>query len=96
MSQDYEGWDVDPRPAVKGLALFLILLLALVVGTAFFYNHRYAPRTRPDPHPFPQPVLETIDSAPDDRNPVAPTQPPVGIDRAMAEVASDGNAVWNQ
>lgn len=96
MSQDYEDWDVDARPAVRGLVLFVILLLALVIGTALFYNHRYAASTRPDPHPFPQPALETIDSAPGDRSPPAASRPPAGIDRAMAEVAVDGDAVWNR
>jgi hypothetical protein len=95
MSQDYEDWRVDDRPAIKALALFLALLLALVIGTALFYNHRYAAQTRADPHPFPQPALETIDSAPGDRTLTVPPQPPAGIDRAMAETVAEGNALWN-
>lgn len=95
MSRDYEGWDVDDRPAIKGLALFVVLLLALVVGGALFYDHRYAARTRPDPTMFPAPALETIDSAPGDRDPVPATTPPAGIDRAMAETAGEGDALWN-
>jgi hypothetical protein len=95
MSQDYEDWDVDDRPAIKGLALFVVLLLALVVGGALFYDHRYAARTRSDPTTFPAPALETIDSAPGDRDPVPATTSPAGIDRAMAEIGAEGDALWN-
>jgi len=95
MSRELEDWEVDHRPAIKGLALFVALLLAIVIGTALFYNHRYAARTRPDPTAFPAPALETIDSAPGDRDPVSPTMPPAGIDRAMAETAAQGDALWN-
>lgn len=95
MSQDYESWHVDDRPAIKGMALFVAVLMALVIGAALFYNHRYAARTRPDPKAFPSPALETIDSAPKDAEPVPGTMPPAGIDRAMAETAAEGDALWN-
>lgn len=95
MSQDYEGWDVDARPAVKWLAAFVAVLLLLVVGTGLIYNRLYAAQTRPDPRAFPAPNLETIDSAPGDRTSVAAPQPTVGIDRAMAEVANQGDTLWN-
>lgn len=95
MSQDCEGWDVDHRPAIKGLAIFMALLLLLVIGSGLFYNHRYATRTRPDPRPFPGPQLETIDSAPGDHDPVPALVPPLGIDRTMAETAAKGAALWN-
>jgi hypothetical protein len=96
MSQDYEGWDVDDRPAIKALAGFVALLLLLVIGTGLLYNHLYAAQTRPDPKPFPAPELETIDSAPSDRDPVPALKPPVGIDRAMAATAARGDALWNE
>jgi len=94
--QDYEGWQVDPRPAIKALAVFVAVLLVLVVGTALAYNHLYAPRTRPHLSAFAGPVLETIDTAPSDRLPVAPPAPPPGIERAMAKTAARGNALWAQ
>jgi hypothetical protein len=95
MSQDYESWDVDARPAFRWLALFVAALLFLVVGTGLIYNRLYAAQTRPDPKAFPAPALETIDSAPGDRTSVAAPQPPAGIDRAMADVANQGDALWN-
>lgn len=95
MSQEYEGWSIEARPAVKGLALFVALLLLLVVGTALLYNHLYAAQTRAEPKAFPSPALETIDSAPRDRDPVPASRPPAGIDRAMAETAAEGDALWN-
>ncbi|MDH7638189.1 hypothetical protein [Sphingomonas oryzagri] len=95
MSQEYEDWQVDDRPALKGLAAFVVLLLILVVGTGLFYNRYYAARTRADPVRFPQPELETIDSAPRDRQPVPASRPPAGIDRAMAATAARGDALWN-
>ena len=49
MSQDYEGWSVRAKPAVIALAVFVAALLALVVGTGAYYNHRYAARTRAVP-----------------------------------------------
>jgi hypothetical protein len=95
MSQDYEGWDVDARPAFRWLAVFVMVLLLLVVGTGLIYNRLYAAQTRPDPKAFPTPTLETIDSAPRDRLSVAAPQPPAAIDRAMADVANQGDALWN-
>ncbi len=96
MSQDYEDWQVDDRPALKGLAIFVALLLTLVVGTGLLYDRYYAARTSADPVRFPQPELETIDSAPNDRRPVPGLQPPAGIDRAMAATAAQGDALWNE
>lgn len=95
MSQDYEGWGIDTRPAVKGLAIFGALLLALVFGAGTFYNDRYAAQTRADPHPFPAPQLETVDSAPSDRDKLSTPRPPAGIERAMAATAARGDALWN-
>lgn len=95
MSQDYEDWHVDDRPALKALAVFVLALLILVVGAGLFYNRYYAARTRADPVRFPQPELETIDSAPRDRQSVPASQPPAGIDRAMAATAAQGDALWN-
>ena len=95
MSQDYEGWDVDARLAFRWLALFVAALLLLVVGTGLIYNRLYAAQTRPDPKTFPAPALETIDSAPGDHGSAAAPQPPTGIDRAMADVAKKGDALWN-
>jgi hypothetical protein len=96
MKQEYEGWELDVRPAVKGLAIFLAGLLLLVIGSALLYNRHYAARTRPDPKPFPAPALEMIDSAPRDRRTASPTKLPAGIDRAMAETAARGDALWNE
>lgn len=95
MSQDYEDWQVDDRPALKALAAFVLALLILVVGAGLLYNRYYAARTRADPVHFPQPELETIDSAPRDRQSVPASQPPAGIDRAMAAAAARGDALWN-
>ena len=95
VSQDYEDWQVDDRPALKGLAAFVTLLLILVVGAGHLYNRYYAARTRADPVRFPQPELETIDSAPHDLQSVPASQPPAGIDRAMAATAARGDALWN-
>ena len=96
MSQEYEGWCVTPRPALVGIAVFVLLLVALVVGSALFYNRHYAPQTRPNPRPFPAPELETIDTAPSDRLSLPPPTLPAGIDRAMAETAAQGDALWGQ
>jgi len=96
MSQDYEDWKVDDRPAIKALAVFVLSLLIFVVGAGLLYNRYYAARTRADPVRFPQPELETVDSAPRDRQSVPASQPPAGIDRAMAATAARGGALWNE
>jgi hypothetical protein len=95
MSQEYEGWQLDAGPAYKALAIFLGVLLTIVIGSALFYNHRYAAQTRPDPRRFPAPRLELIDSAPADADPLPPPSAPAGIDRAMAATAAKGDALWN-
>ena len=96
MSQDYEGWSVRVRPAVIALALFVVGLVALVAGTGAFYNRRYAAQTRAAPEHFPAPMLETIDTAPGDTRRIAAPQPPAGIDRAMADTAAKGDALWGR
>jgi hypothetical protein len=94
MSQEYEGWSVDHRPAVKALGLFVAVLLLLVIGTGLLYNRLYTAQTRFHPKAFPEPVLETTGSAPNDRHPLPATTPPAGIDRAMAHTAVRGDALW--
>jgi len=96
MSQEYEGWSVHARPAVIALAAFVTGLVALIVATGLLYNHRYAAQTRAVPERFASPVLETIDTAPDDTRQVAQPQPPVGIDRAMASTVAQGDALWRR
>jgi len=94
MSQDYEGWSVRAKPAVIALAVFVAALLALVVGTGAYYNHRYAARTRAVPEHFAAPVLETIDTAPNDTRQIAAPQPSTVIGRAMAATVAQGDALW--
>jgi energy-converting hydrogenase Eha subunit F len=95
MSQDYEGWELDARPAIKGMVLFIVLLLTIVIGAGLLYNHFFASQTRPDPKPFPGPELETIDSAPSDRDAVPASIPPAAINHAMAATVAKGDALWN-
>ena len=96
MSQDYEGWSVHARPAVIAFAAFVTGLVALIVATGLFYNHRYPAQTRAVPERFASPVLETIDSAPNDTRQIEQPQPPAGIDRAMAATAAQGDALWGR
>ncbi len=96
MSQDYEGWSVRAKPAVIALAVFVITLVALVVVTGTYYNHRYAAQTRAVPEHFAAPVLETIDTAPSDRRQVQAPRPPAAIGNAMAVTAAQGDALWGK
>lgn len=96
MSQELEGWSLRSRPVVVGLFGFLTGLLLLVTGAGLLYNRWYAAETRPDPKPFPAPVLELTDTAPTDIHQAAPLRPPQGIDHAMAATAAQGDALWRQ
>lgn len=95
MSQDYEGWGVTPKPVLIGLAIFVLSLLALVIGAGTYYNAHYAARTRPRLSRFAVPRLETIDTAPSDTREIAQPTPPAGVGRAMADTAAQGDALWN-
>lgn len=89
-----EGWDVPTRPPLIGLILFVATLVLFVTVAGRIYVHRIAPGTRPPGADFPEPRLELTQTPPGLARHDYQQPPPAGINRAMAETAARGAAIW--
>lgn len=96
MTQRLEGWGVRARPAAITLAVFVPVLVACLIAGGLWYRAAIAPDTRARITVHPSPALETIDTAPGDKEEPGPPAPPPGIARAMAETAAQGDALWGR
>ena len=89
-----EGWDVPARPPLIAMVVLIASLIVAVTAFGHVYSRTIEQQTKPPVVAFPQPELERVQTPPDQSRADYRQAMPAAIDRAMAETARQGDALW--